>query len=376
VIASEHRMKGGSPHVGASAPGQRGPFGLRPYDLASTPGDPPSPWPTLAAWLADAGGAHPLWRWERHQDEEGVRAGLDALETILAAVDAAVRPASESRWRGKVRDFATLNNHGQLLDLRAELAVGAAIGPAVAQLALGDTSRPNPDYLLTLPSGRSAGVEVTAPSPPGVDELCERIELEVLEDFTATDLKLSFSRYPSRIRPQDADAVVAAAHTVADGSAAEAAVELPHDLVNGSPAMLPVSVRVQASPGEGSADWQVLAGVLTQAMESAEYAAFAAGATSAKAAQGRSLGGCPVLLAADMSRYGAAWMRRGPLWAQMLAASGHFTEGYPFAGIVVFRQSMDVPWVIEPGIGINPHLPDDQQAAVGELCEALGWPYA
>jgi hypothetical protein len=369
-------MKGGSPRVGASAPGQRGPFGLRPYSLVPEPGEPPSPWPTLADWLAGATDAHPLWAWERHQDEAGVH--LDALERLINAVDTAVRPGPAARRRGKIRDFAALNNHAQLLDLRAELAVGAALSAAGLRPALGDTSRPNPDYLVSLPSGAAAGIEVTAPSPPGMSALCVRIVHEVLGPGSTVDATLSFSRYPSRLRQPAVERVVAAVRTLAAGSpdSGTTTVELPYDLPNGDADLEPVAVRVQLAPGEGSADWEVSAGELAQPMDSATFAAFAAGSTPAKSAQGRSLDGEPVLLAADMSRYGAAWMRPAPVWAVMLARSEHFTPAYPFAGLVVFRQSLTVPAVLDPGVGINPHAPASTRAQVEELCTVLGWPFA
>lgn len=120
--------------------------------------------------------------------------------------------------------------------------------------------------------------------------------------------------------------------------------------------------------------WDVTAGTLTSPLEAAAYAAFEAGRGDQKAAQARSLDGSPVLLAVDVSRYGAAWMRPGRVWAGQLAASQHFTPDYPFAAIAVLLQSLDQPGLLDIGVGISPHLPAADRQILLDLCSTLGWP--
>ncbi|MBM9506796.1 hypothetical protein [Actinacidiphila acididurans] len=38
----------------------------------------------------------------------------------------------------------------------------------------------------------------------------------------------------------------------------------------------------------------------------------------------------------------------------MLARSEHFTTDYPFAALVVFRQSLPIPAVLDPAVGTRP----------------------
>ncbi|MGW1761129.1 hypothetical protein [Streptomyces mirabilis] len=95
-----------------------------------------------------------------------------------------------------------------------------------------------------------------------------------------------------------------------------------------------------------------------------------------KAAQGRSLDGAPVLLAVDVSRYGAAWMRPGAVWAARLAACEHFMPDYPFAGLAVMRQSLEQPGLIDIGVGLSPHLTAADRQVLEDLCTTLGWPCA
>jgi hypothetical protein len=380
VVPASFRRKGSPGALGAALPGQSGPFGVRPHPLVPGPGAPASPWPTLAVWMEGAVADHPLWDLAEHQDEAGARAGLDSLEVIVAAVDTALRAADTKMFREKIRDFATLRSHRQLLDLRAELAVGAALAAAGLAPVLGDTRFPNPDFLVTLSAGARAGMEVTAPAPEGIGDLVERIEDDVLASRPGQSIKLEFSRYPSRVRAAAADRVVAAAHGLLDGAVTTATVDLPADVPNDAPRthpdQEPVSVRVSCGQGDGMVDWSVAAGELTQPMGSAEFAAFTAGTTPSKAKQGRSQQSAPVVLATDMSRYGSAWMRSAGVWTDMLARSEHFTADYPFAALVVFRQSLPVPAVLDPAVGINPHLPATARARVEELCQALEWPYA
>ncbi|CUM44177.1 hypothetical protein BN2537_17319 [Streptomyces venezuelae] len=67
-------------------------------------------------------------------------------------------------------------------------------------------------------------MEVTSASPPGINELSERIE-EELQPHSGLGVHMVFSRYPSRLRSAVADEVIAAVHdqasTVAAGGSPE-----------------------------------------------------------------------------------------------------------------------------------------------------------
>ncbi|MFE9459487.1 hypothetical protein [Streptomyces californicus] len=116
--------------------------------------------------------------------------------------------------------------------------------------------------------------------------------------------------------------------------------------------------------------------MLDSVLGAAEYVVFEAGVGEQKAAQGGSLGGAPVLLVVDVSRYGAAWIRPGTVWAQRLAGCGKFTPAFPFAGIAVMRQSLDQPGLVDIGVGLSPHLLTSDRQTLQDLCTTLGWPCA
>lgn len=198
---------------------------------------------------------------------------------MLDALDKAA--GEDSRWRAKRSDFAGLTLYGQLLDMRGEFAVALALTSARIRYRPGNTKVPNPDFLLTHPgeegAGPVAGVEVTAVAPSGIAELSERIESELGSD-SGLGVRPCFSSYPSRLCDGVVDQVLTAVHDQA-----------------------PAVVRgVRGLPGRQRA---------------------------AKAAQGRSLGGAPVVLAVDISRSGAAWMRPAWVWAGELAAARAWWSG-------------------------------------------------
>jgi hypothetical protein len=297
--------------------------------------------------------------------------GLDALETMIAALDGTA--GSDPRWRKKIAEFAQVSSMGQLLEMRAEFAIALALTDAGIGYQLGDTKIVNPDLLLTNPGVVYAGVEVTARAPQNINELVERMEAVSNGRF---DVDLAFSRYPSRLQSpvveEAATAVLAQAEALGAGSPAVAEVIRVDDPKNAGD----VTITVQVCPGNGAVGWEVTAGVLASPLDAAEYAAFEAGRGEQKAAQGRSLDGTPVLLAVDVSRYGAAWMRPGSVWAGQLAASSHFTPDYPFAGLAVLHQSLDQPGLLDIGVGLSPHLAASDRQALQDLCGALGWPCA
>ncbi|WP_457470170.1 hypothetical protein [Streptomyces sp. TE4109] len=327
----------------------------------------------LDRWLADADEGHPVADWSRGAEPAAVGAALDAMEDVLGVLDRVA--GDDPRWRAKRADFARLRSPGQLLEMRGEFVVARALAEANVPFGLGDLRVSNPDFLLADGGGgRVAGVEVTAVSPKGIAELCELVEREGgLEDV---QVKLEFTAYPSRLQGgaagQILDAVRVQAAALADGSQASDAVVTVEDKKN----VVPVTVTVRVRPGWGPLMWQVTGGELEGPMASAEYAVFQAGRGAGKAEQGRSLDGAPVILAVDISRYGAAWMRPARVWAGRLAVSKDFGAGYPFAAVGVFRQSLATSAVLDAAVGIPSHLAPDVRRTVLGLCERLGWTVA
>ncbi|MEV8544382.1 hypothetical protein [Streptomyces sp. NPDC051572] len=329
--------------------------------------------PVLRRWLTGATDIHPVRILEATTGTNpAVPMGLDALEAMAAALDATA--SDGPRWRRKIAEFGQLTSMGQLLEMRGEFALALALADAGISYELGDTKIVNPDLLLLTGSGAiCAGVEVTARAPQNINELVERVEAVSAARF---DVDLVFNRYPSRLQPEIADKAAAAVRDQADalgaGSPAVAEFIRVEDPKNGGP----LEITVQVCPGNGAVGWEVTAGTLTGPLDAAEYAVFEAGRGTQKAAQGRSLDGAPVLLAVDVSRYGAAWMRPGAVWAGRLAAAEQFTPDYPFAGIAAMRQSLEQPGLLDIGVGLSPHLPAADRQVLEDLCAALDWPCA
>ncbi|MFF3958445.1 hypothetical protein ACFYY1_35305 [Streptomyces sp. NPDC001890] len=324
----------------------------------------------LDRWLADAGEEHPVAGWSRGAEPAAVGAALDAMEDVLGVLDRVA--GDEPRWRAKRAEFAGLRSLGQLLEMRGEFVVARALAEAGVPYGLGDLRVSNPDFLLADGGGGSvAGVEVTAVSPKGIAELCELVESE--GGLGDVRVELEFTAYPSRLQDDAAgqilDAVRVQAAVLADGGQAGDAVVTVEDKKN----VVPVTVTVRVRPGRGPLMWQVTGGELEGPMASAEYAVFQAGRGEAKAEQGRSLDGAPVILTVDISRYGAAWMRPAQVWAGRLAAYEDFGAGYPFAAVGVFRQSLTESAVLDAAVGIPSHLAPDARRTVLGLCERLGW---
>ncbi|MCP9956086.1 MULTISPECIES: hypothetical protein [Streptomyces] len=299
---------------------------------------------------------------------------LDVLEGMLDALDSAA--GGDTRWAAKRREFASLTSMGQFLEMRSEFAVACALASAGIKYELGKPGEPNPDFLILPTDGGAspvAGVEVVSAPPPGINELSERI-VEELQPHSGLGVHMVFSRYPSRLRSAVVDEVIAAVHDQASpvavgGSPEPVVIDVGDVVINAGP--LTVTVHVRES--EEWLGWEVAGADLTGPMSSALYAAVTAGRSPAKAAQGRSLDGVPVLLLVDLSRYGAAWMRSDWVWAGALAASEEVTADYPFAGIGVFQQRLGSSAVVGMGVGLSPHLGSESRQAAEELCDALGW---
>lgn len=337
--------------------------------MTSDTSQPSAARPVLQRWLTGASHTHPVRVMEAAAGTNlAVLVGLDALETMAAALDATA--AGDPRWRRKIAEFGQLTSLGQLLEMRAEFALALVLADAGIGYELGDTKIANPDFLLTRSGAVWAGVEVTARAPRSINELVERVEAVSGGRF----VDLAFDRYPSRLQPEVADKAAAAVRTQADalgaGSPAVAEVIRVEDPKNAGP----VEITVQVYPGNGAVGWKVTAGILDGPLGAAEYAAFEAGRGAQKAAQGHSLDGAPVLLVVDVSRYGAAWMRPGTVWAARLAACDYFTPDYPFAGLAIMRQSLEQPGLIDIGVGLSPHLTAADRQVLEDLCATLGWP--
>ncbi|MFD6080447.1 hypothetical protein ACFWG5_33255 [Streptomyces hydrogenans] len=370
-----HRHKGGAAELGAAAPGERGPFGV--FPLADEK-DVEEPYrPALERWLRGSGEKHPVRVWLDRPDVPIFSVNLDVLEGMLDALDSA--DGDDTKWAAKRREFARLTSMGQFMEMRSEFAVACALTSAGIGYDLGKPGEPNPDFLILPTEGGAnpvAGVEVTSASPPGINELSERIEKE-LQPHSGLGVHIVFSHYPSRLRPSVADEVIAAVHdqastAAAGGSPEPVMINVGDVVINAGPLTATVHVR----ESEEWLGWEVAGADLTGPMSSALYAAVTAGRSPAKAAQGRSLDGVPVLLLVDLSRYGAAWMRSDWVWAGDLATSEEVTADYPFAGIGVFQQRLESSAVVGMGVGLSPHLGSESRQAAEELCDALGWAHS
>lgn len=205
--------------------------------------------------------------------------------------------------------------------------------------------------------------------------LCERIEEDVLAAHPSLGATLAFSAYPSRLQPAAvAEVCDALAARAASGDFASAAEVLVEDIKN----IVPITVTARLTPSSGIS-WTVAAGELTDPLASAEHAVLQAGQGDRKAAQGRSMPG-RVILAVDISRYGAAWQRPARIWAPMLAHAMGSTRGvdagYPFAAVAVLLQSLLDPDLVEIAVALSPHAAPATQKQIRSLCEALSWPHA
>ncbi|MFE4925162.1 hypothetical protein [Streptomyces sp. NPDC056661] len=361
MIPHPLRAKGGAAQLGVTAPGEEGPFGIYTTQTAVDR-------PVLERWLRKASPRHPVLAWQDQADHHYL--ALDALEEILSGLEA----RDAGRWKKKQADFAARTTVGMLLDDRAEYVLARALDAGNVLYRLGNTQISNPDFILTL-DGDELGIEVTSVSPAGVTGLCEKIEGEVLASHPGLGATLAFSAFPSRLQPgavtEVCDALAARAASSDFESAAKVLVEDKKNIV-------PITITARLTPGSGIS-WTVAAGELTAPLGSAEYAVLQAGQGDRKAAQGRSMPG-RVILAVDISRYGAAWQRPARIWSQMLAqamrSAPGFDVGYPFAAVAVLRQSLVDPDLVEIAVALSPHAAPATQKQIRSLCEALSWPHA
>ncbi|MFE9459486.1 hypothetical protein [Streptomyces californicus] len=204
--------------------------------------------PVPERWLTGAPLTHPVRVMEvAAGTNPSVLAGLDALETMVAALDTAA--SGDTQWRKKIKESGQLPSMGQFLEMRAEFVLALALSGAGVGYRLGNTKVSNPDILVQSRSGSvSAGIEVTARAPQNINELVERVESAGSCQF---DVSLAFDRYPSRLQPAIVEDVVAAVRTqvgsLDEGSPAVAAVIPVDDPKNAGP----VKITVQVGPGAG-----------------------------------------------------------------------------------------------------------------------------
>ncbi|MGW6393084.1 hypothetical protein ACWFR1_21825 [Streptomyces sp. NPDC055103] len=307
-------------------------------------------------------------------DAEDAELWLGVLDQMLVDIDAIA--GEDRRWKDKRAEFAKLTSMSLLLDMRAEFTVALALARKDISYQLGDTAVRNPDFLVRDVDGTIvAGLEVTTAAPLGMTHLAERVEHELQKaELAEVAVHLTFSHYLTRLKADVQDAVIralldCAPTVVAGGITDPVVVECDDARVNAG--QLTVTVRVETS--KDPLNWEVGSAELAGPMASAVYAALNAGVEPRKAEQGRSLTPVPVLLAVDLSRYGAAWMRSGWIWAQTLAASEYFTSDYPFAGVAVFGQSLVTPDVVDIGVAISAHIAPAARRQLESLCERLGW---
>ncbi|MFG2563562.1 hypothetical protein [Streptomyces sp. NPDC048496] len=364
MIPHPLRSKGGAAQLGATAPGEEGPFGIY---RTETPVDRP----VLERWLRGASSRHPVLAWQDQTDDHyPALDALDALEEILSGLEA----RDAGRWKKKHADFAARTTVESLLDDRAEYVLARALDAGDIAYRLGNTKTPNPDFICSV-DGCELGIEVTSVSPAGVGGLCERIEEDVLASHPGLGATLAFSAYPSRLQSATVAEVCDALAARAASGDFESAAEVP---VDDAKNIVPITITARLTPGSGIS-WTVAAGELTDPLGSAEYAILQAGQGDRKAAQGRSLPG-RVILAVDISRYGAAWLRPARIWAQMLAQAMGSAPGvdadYPFAAVAVLRQSLVDPDLVGIAVALSPHAAPAAQEQIRNLCEALSWPHA
>ncbi|MFE6848503.1 hypothetical protein [Streptomyces sp. NPDC057686] len=138
-----------------------------------------------------------------------------------------------------------------------------------------------------------------------------------------------------------------------------------------------LSVTARLTLGGGIC-WEMTAGDLQGPLASAEYAALQAGLEGRKAEQGKSPAG-RVILAVDVTRCGAAWMRPARVWVSMLAQATRthpIAADSPFAAVAVLRQRLTAPGLTEIGVAIHLQASVGAQREIEGLCEVLGWPHA
>ncbi|MFJ3309464.1 hypothetical protein ACIPSA_41745 [Streptomyces sp. NPDC086549] len=130
--------------------------------MTSDASQPSAARPVLQRWLTDASHTHPVRVMEVAAGTNlAVLVGLDALETMAAALDATA--TGDPRWRRKIAEFGQLTSMGQLLEMRAEFAL------ALADAGIGYrsvTPRCSALQSLITPARRAGSAPATSPTRP------------------------------------------------------------------------------------------------------------------------------------------------------------------------------------------------------------------
>jgi len=312
--------------------------------------------------MTGASELHPL-RPLLQVDEPFVAGWLSTLDRILQQLDA----QSPDRIKNKRREFCDLRTEQGFLEWRAEIVVAVKIGRAGLSFAFGDSSMPNPDLVI---DQCNLGVEVTGKTPEGVIHLYDEIEA-ALRDTPNSSVHLVFSRYPVRVNREHRDSIVQAVTTAArkaetsrEGAAFSETVDDPK---NAGTVVIGIQVLPVPRLGTGHrVTWETQAGDLSVPLSSVEHAVFAIGGEPAKRRQAESM---PTLLAVDVTRLGAGWIRPPHVWAQMLRAG--MPADFPFAGLAVITPKLDDEDT-EIGLAVSSNATAEARRSVESFAEAMG----
>jgi hypothetical protein len=211
---------------------------------------------------------------------------------------------------------------------------------------------------------------VTGKTPEGVLQLYDAIEV-ALEPTPNASVHLVFSRYPVWVnhehRERIVEQVVAIASQVDRTGTGGVFWEDVDDRKNAGPIKIGIQVLPVPRLGQGfKISWETEAGDLSTPMSAVEHAVFAIGEEPAKRSQAASM---PTLLAVDVSRIGAGWIRPPNVWAQMLRAG--MPAAFPFAGLAVVTPSLDQEDT-EIGLALRETVDEDAVRSIRELAGRLG----
>lgn len=288
-------------------------------------------WPVLSFWMEGANADHPLWPLLL-ATPPAVIGIVDSLEAILAVLEHA-RP---TRLPSKRKAFRQLRVESQLLEMRSELMIAAMLGDAGRSFVLGRNGSSNPDLVLDT----GLGIEVTAKGPEGIADLYEEIE-EALRPLQRYSVTLRFSDYPLRLRSEVRSALVDAIRAIAleregSGEGGVAVCEVV-DPRNGSDVLVQAVVLPTSTLVHGlRVTWEVDSGPIGPALAAVEAEVLEVLEQPRKRRQALSM---PTVLAVDLARLGAGWMRPPEVWARSLASS--IPASCPFVALAVFVGSLD-----------------------------------
>jgi hypothetical protein len=317
-------------------------------------------WPTLSSWMPNAATDHPLCAVIRDADA-GYSDVIDAFEKLVASVES----ASPTRWQSKRRDFRRLRTERQLLEMRAELVLAARLVNSGVDFAFGEHNVPSPDLVLEM----GIGIEVTARAPEGVQDLYEALD-DFLRGSRHASVTLRFSSYPVRIRDEDREALLADLRQIVvrtesggEGGIAERVVV---DGRNGSTVQVQAVVLPVPRLKDGlRVSWEVDAGPLEQPLGAVESTVLSVFDDDQKRRQAQSM---PTILAVDIARLGAGWLRPPRVWAQRLAAL--MPPDTPFVGLAVFVPSLDRTDA-DVALSVSPSATPGERASINSLARAL-----